>query len=222
VTRRLPSRGDAHFVVGLTGGIGSGKSAAAEEFATLGAQVVDTDEIARELTAPGGAAMPHIKSLFGDAFVAASGALDREAMRRHVFADPAAKLALERLLHPMIRAESQRRIAEARGPYVVHVVPLLVESPDYRSRVDRVLVVDAPEALQIERVRARSGLAPADVQAIMRSQASRAERLAAADDVIDNAGSLQALREQVGSLHRKYLQLAKSAQSRVVRRPQND
>jgi dephospho-CoA kinase len=200
----------ARPVIGLTGGIGSGKSAAAEEFSRLGATVVDTDEIARALTAPGGAAMPHVKSLFGDAFVAPSGAMDREAMRRHVFADPAARQALERLLHPMIRAESERRIAEARGPYVVHVVPLLIESPDYRPRVDRVLVVDAPEEVQVARVRARSGLAPSEVQAIMRSQAARAQRLAVADDVIDNAGSLAALRRQVAALHERYLRLANS------------
>lgn len=201
------------LVVGLTGGIGSGKSAAAEQFARLGAAVVDTDEIARTLTAPGGGAMPHIKSLFGDAFVAPSGAMDREAMRRRVFADPAAKRALEGLLHPMIRAESERRIAEAQGPYVVHVVPLLIESAGYRSRVDRVLVVDAPEEVQVERVRARSGLGEAEILAIMRSQASRAERLAAADDVIDNRGTLQALRDQVAALHEKYLRLAKTAQT---------
>jgi dephospho-CoA kinase len=199
------------FVVGLTGGIGSGKSAAAEAFARLGATVVDTDEIARRLTEPGGAAMPHIRSLFGDAFVAASGAMDREAMRRRVFSDPAARLALERLLHPMIRAESQRRIAEATAPYVVHAVPLLIESADYRARVDRVLVVDAPEETQVARVGARSRLAPDEVRAIMRSQASRAERLAAADDVIDNGGGLDALRAQVESLHVKYLALAKTA-----------
>jgi dephospho-CoA kinase len=197
-------------VIGLTGGIGSGKSAAAEEFARLGAEVVDTDEIARELTAPGGAAMPHIKSLFGEAFVAPSGAMDREAMRRRVFGDPAAKQSLEQLLHPLIREESARRIARARAPYVVHVVPLLVESRDYRSRVDRVLVVDCPEELQVERVRARSGLGAAEVRAIMLTQAPRAERLAAADDVIDNGGDRAALGAQVGRLHAKYLELAKT------------
>jgi dephospho-CoA kinase len=197
------------LVVGLTGGIGSGKSAAADEFARLGACVVDTDEIARELTGPGGGAMPHLKSLFGDAFVSGSGAMDRAAMRRHVFADPAAKQALERLLHPMIRAESQRRIAAAKAPYVVHVVPLLVESPDYRSRVDRVLVVDVAEDVQIARVSARSGLSVDEVRAIMAAQATRAARLAAADDVIDNSGSLEALRGQVRALHAKYLALAK-------------
>ena len=200
------------FVVGVTGGIGSGKSTAADEFARLGAAVVDTDEIARELTAPGGAAMPHIRSLFGEAFVSASGGMDREAMRRRVFSDPAARQALERLLHPMIRAESQRRIAAARAPYVVHVVPLLVESPDYRSRVDRVLVVDAPEEAQVERVGARSRLAPDEVRSVMRSQASREQRLAAADDVIDNRGDLAALRAQVAALHAKYVALARAAQ----------
>ena len=200
-------------MVGLTGGIGSGKSAAADEFARLGAAVVDTDEIARELTAVGGAAMPHIRSLFGEAFVAPSGAMDREAMRRRVFADPLARQALERLLHPMIRAESERRIAAATAPYVVHVVPLLVESGDYRGRVDRVLVVDAPEDLQVQRVGARSGLPPAEVRAIMASQASRERRLAAADDVIDNAGDLCALHAQAAALHAKYVALAKSAKT---------
>ena len=198
-------------MIGLTGGIGSGKSAAADEFARLGAAVIDTDAIARELTAPGGAAMPHVRALFGEAFVAPSGAMDREAMRRRVFADPGARQALEGLLHPMIRAESERRIAAARAPYVVHVVPLLVESPDYRSRVDRVLVVDAPEDLQVQRVGARSGLAPQEVRAIIASQASRQARLAAADDLIDNGGDLDALRAQVAALHAKYVALAKQA-----------
>jgi len=195
------------FVVGLTGGIGSGKSAAADEFAALGATVVDTDAISRELTETGGAAMAEIERIFGMDFVSA-GALNRKRMREHVFADPAAKRALEALLHPMIREESARRIAAAAGPYVVHVVPLLVESPDYRQRVDRVLVVDAPEETQVERVRARSQLSADEVRAIMRGQISRAERLAAADDVIDNRGSRDALRKQVGALHRKYLQFA--------------
>jgi len=196
------------FVVGLTGGIGSGKSAAAQEFGRLGAALVDTDVIARELTEPGGAALAHIKALFGEAFVAPSGAMDRKRMREHVFADAAAKRALEELLHPMIRAEAERRIAQAAAPYVLYVVPLLVESGSYRTRVDRVLVVDAPEALQLARVRARSGLGEAEVRAIMASQLSRAARLAAADDVIDNGGSIQALRNQVAALHAKYLKLA--------------
>ena len=197
------------FVVGLTGGIGSGKSAAAEEFARLGASVVDTDAIAHALTQQGGAAVPEVEKLFGKEFVR-DGAMDRKKMRDHVFADPAAKQALENLLHPLIREESARRIAAASGPYVVHVVPLLLESPGYRSRVDRVLVVDASEQAQLARVRARSGLSADEVRAIMRTQVSRAERLAGADDVIDNSGSLEALRKQVGALHQKYLQFARA------------
>ena len=202
----------APLVVGLTGGIGSGKSAAADAFAELGATIVDTDAIAHELTRPGGAAMPHIASLFGEAFVGQSGALDRAKMRERVFSDPAAKAALERLLHPMIREESVRRISGSTGPYVVHVVPLLVESGDYRKRVHRVLVVDAPEALQVERVMQRSRLPEDEVRAIMRTQASRAERLAAADDVIDNTGTVDALRKQVVALHGKYLKMAATPQ----------
>ena len=198
------------FVVGLTGGIGSGKSAAADEFAALGASVVDTDAIARELTDKGGAALADIERRFGAAFLDASGAMNRKKMRDHVFADPAAKQALENLLHPLIREESARRIVAASGPYVVHVVPLLLESPGYRDRVDRVLVVDASEQAQLARVRARSGLSADEVRAIMRTQVSRAERLAGADDVIDNSGSLEALRKQVGALHQKYLQFARA------------
>lgn len=198
------------FIVGLTGGIGSGKSAAADAFEKLGASVVDTDLIAHELTRAGGAAIAGVRQLFGDAVIAADGAMDRKAVRERVFSDPAAKRRLEALLHPMIRAESERRIAAATGPYVVHVVPLLVESPGYRERVQRVLVVDCPEALQVERVRARSGLAAEAVRAIMRSQVSREERLAAADDVIDNSGTLAALQKQVRKLHQTYLELARS------------
>ncbi len=173
-------------MVGLTGGIGSGKSAAADEFARLGATVVDTDAIAHELTGVGGAALPQIAGVFGQDFIR-DGKMDRQRMRERVFSDPAAKQCLEGVLHPMIRQESERRIAAAPGPYVVHVVPLLIESPDYRRRVDRVLVVDLPEAMQIARVRERSGLGEDEVRAIIRTQAQRQARLAAADDVIDNA-----------------------------------
>jgi dephospho-CoA kinase len=196
------------LVVGLTGGIGSGKSAAADEFGRLGATIVDTDLIAHELTAAGGAAVPQVEKIFGKDFVA-GGAMDRKRMREHVFSDAQAKRRLESLLHPLIREESGRRIAAAPGPYVVHVVPLLVESPDYRKRVDRVLVVDVPEEVQVARVRARSGLPEDQVRAIMHTQAARADRLAAADDVIENSGSLEALRKQVAALHRKYLQLSR-------------
>jgi dephospho-CoA kinase len=196
------------FVVGLTGGIGSGKSAAAEEFDRLGATVVDSDAIAHELTRAGGAAVDGVRQLFGDAYVDASGAMDRGRVRKLVFADPAAKKKLEALLHPLIRAESQRRIDTATGPYAVHVVPLLVESPDYRSRVDRVLVIDCSEELQLARVRMRSRLSEREVRRIIAAQVPRTERLAAADDVIDNDGSLDALRRQVRALHERYVALA--------------
>jgi dephospho-CoA kinase len=198
----------SRFVVGLTGGIGSGKSAAADEFARLGATVVDTDAIAHELTQVGGAALPEIARIFGKDFIR-DGKMDRQRMRERVFSDPVAKKMLEGLLHPLIREESKRRIAAAAGPYVVHVVPLLIEAPDYRRRVDRVLVVDAPEEAQLARVGARSGLPEAEVRAIVRTQAAREARLAAADDVIDNGGPLDALRNQVAALHQKYLQFAK-------------
>ena len=195
------------FVVGLTGGIGSGKSAAADEFAKLGASVVDTDAIAHALTEKGGGAVAEVGRLFGSEFIV-GGAMDRKRMRQRVFADPQAKRMLEGLLHPMIREESARQIASAPGPYVVHVVPLLIESSDYRTRVDRVLVIDAPEETQLARVRARSSLPEEEVRRIMRTQVARAERLAAAGDVIDNGGSRDALRKQVAALHQKYLQFA--------------
>ena len=201
------------YVIGLTGGIGSGKSAAADQFALLGAAVVDTDAIAHELTRPGGAAIPRVREQFGDASIGADGAMDRKKVRELVFADPSAKKKLEALLHPMIRAESQRRIAAAAGaaPYVVHVVPLLIESPDYRGRVQRVLVVDCAEEVQVERVRQRSRLGEEEVRRIIAAQASRAARLEAADDVIDNSGPLAALRPQILLLHERYLALARQA-----------
>lgn len=198
------------FIVGLTGGIGSGKSAAAERFAELGAAVVDTDAIAHELTRPGGAAIGPIRAAFGNGVITPEGALDRGAMRRLVFRDAEAKGRLEAILHPMIRAETDRRARAALAagaPYIVLVVPLLVESGSYRRRVNRVAVVDCGEETQVRRVVARSGLAPEEVRAIMAAQASRARRLEAADDVIDNEGDLAALRAQVDALHRKYLEL---------------
>ncbi|HEX5092047.1 MAG TPA: dephospho-CoA kinase [Burkholderiales bacterium] len=199
------------FVVGLTGGIGSGKSAAAERFARLGAAVVDTDAIAHELTRAGGAALAEVRRQFGDDSIGADGAMDRARMRALAFRDAEAKTRLERLLHPMIREESERRIAAARAPYVVHVVPLLIESPGYRDRVSRVAVVDCPPELQIERVQRRSGLSREDVQRILDAQLPREARLAAADDVIDNAGTLDALHKQVDLLHARYLQRAQPA-----------
>jgi len=194
------------FVVGLTGGIGSGKSAAADEFARLGASVVDADAIAHELTRPGGAAIAAIRSAFGDAAIAADGSMDRKRVREIVFADRAAKSRLEGILHPMIRAESRRRLEAARGPYAVLVVPLLIESRDYRERVHRVAVVDCSEEQQLARVGARSGLAPDEVRRIIAAQASRDERRAAADDLIDNSGTLAALHQQVAALHTRYIE----------------
>lgn len=195
-------------IIGLTGGIGSGKSAAADRFAALGTSVVDTDLIAHALTTAGGAAMPAIRSAFGERVVTPEGALDRKAMRDLAFADPAQRQRLEGILHPMIRQESERQIGEAEGPYVVLVVPLLVESGSYRERCHRLCVVDCPTDMQIARVIARNGLPEEQVRAIMRSQASREQRLAAADDVIDNSGDLASLFAQVDALHRRYVQLA--------------
>ena len=196
------------YIVGLTGGIGSGKSAAADRFAALGAALVDTDAIAHELTAVGGAAMPALEAAFGPEVAAPDGALDRARMRRLVFADPAARQRLEAILHPMIRNLSAERCRQAPTAYVILAVPLLVESGTYRERCDRIVVVDCPESLQISRVMARSGLSEPEVRAIMANQASRAERLAAADDVVANDGDLASLEMRVGELHRSYLRLS--------------
>lgn len=196
------------YVVGLTGGIGSGKSAAAERFAALGATVIDTDAIAHELTAPGGGAIGAIREAFGDAVITPADALDRAAMRARVFADAETRKRLESILHPLIRGESARRCGAASTPYVVLAVPLLIESGHWQTRCDRVCVIDCPEPEQIRRVMARSGLNEAEVRAIIATQASRAERLAAADDVVDNAGDLAALHAQIDALHRRYLAAA--------------
>lgn len=201
----------SNFIVGLTGGIGSGKSAAAAFFGELGAAVVDTDVVAHELTSPGGAAMAAIHGAFGAVVIAENGALDRAAMRRLVFSDAAAKVRLESILHPLIRDESQLRCDRdlALGaPYAVLVVPLLVESGTYRNRVSRVAVVDCAESTQIARVMARNGLAREEILRIMATQATRAERLAAADDTLNNDGDISGLQARVTELHRKYLILA--------------
>jgi dephospho-CoA kinase len=201
------------YIVGLTGGIGSGKSAVADLFAAQGARIIDADVIAHTLTAPQGAAMPAIRAAFGEAMITAEGALDRAAMRARVFAEPQERQRLEAILHPLIRAETDRQAAASLGlaPYVVLVIPLLVESGAYRGRVDRLVVVDCPEATQISRVMARNGLSAEEVERIMQTQATRAQRLAVADDLIDNGGGLAALAPQVLRLHRKYLELAGDA-----------
>lgn len=199
------------FTVGLTGGIGSGKSLVADLFAAHGAAIIDTDLIAHQLTMPGGLAIPAIGTAFGAGFIDADGAMDRAKMRQLVFADADAKQRLEAILHPLIQQECERAAANADGAYLMFAVPLLVESGRWRQRVTRILVVDCPEQQQIERVMRRSGLTEPQVRAIMAAQASRAERLAAADDVIVNDGPVTALAPQVERLHAQYLAQAKSA-----------
>lgn len=195
------------LVIGLTGGIGSGKSTVADLFAERGATIVDTDLVSHQLTRSGGAAIDAIRAAFGESVLRADGALDRDAMRERAFGDPQARSRLESILHPMIRAESLRQIDAADGPYVVYVVPLLVESGGRSGRVDRVLVVDCPVEVQVERVMRRSGLTAERVASILAAQASREQRLAAADDVIDNAGTPDRLPTQVDALHERYLGL---------------
>lgn len=196
------------FVVGLTGGIGSGKSTVADLFSSLGAAVVDTDAIAHEMTGAQGAAMPEIAESFGQAVLLSDGGLDRAAMRRLVFSDRSAKSRLEAILHPMIRRESEFRCQATTAPYVLLVVPLLIESGDYRQRVDRILVVDCDETVQISRVMARSRLSADEVQAIMDTQVARSERLAVANDVVSNSENLEDLSPQITALHQRYLELA--------------
>lgn len=197
------------FLVGLTGGIGSGKTTVADMFAARGAAIVDTDQIAHWLTAPGGAAIGQIRAQFGDAFLTADGAMDRAKMREYVFAEPPAKARLEAILHPLIRSETERAAQQTKGDYLVFVVPLLVESgPSWKQRVARVLVVDCPEDIQIRRVMKRSGLSESEVRAIMAAQVSRQQRLATADDVINNDGDALALVPQVDRLHALYTSLA--------------
>jgi dephospho-CoA kinase len=197
------------YVVGLTGGIGSGKSAVAQLFARRGVVVVDTDVIAHELTASGGAAIDAIRKAFSQDMIGPDGALDRAAMRRLAFSDPAARGTLESILHPLIRRESDAQVEHAPGPYVVLVVPLLIESGVDRRRYQRVLVVDAPEAVRIARVASRSGLEPPEIRAIMAAQAPRAEQLSQADDIIDNSGPIGSLDTQVDRLHASYLARAR-------------
>ena len=193
------------YIVGLTGGIGSGKSKAAEIFAELGADVVDTDAISHELTGPGGAAMRPIAEAFGAEYLREDGGLDRARMRSLVFSDPEARRALETILHPRIRAAVSERIAASRAPYVLLVVPLLLETAAYADTLDRILVVDCDESLQVERTMARSRLTEDEVHRIMAAQVPRAERLRRANDVISNDGDIKALRSLAESLHRQYL-----------------
>jgi dephospho-CoA kinase len=196
------------FSVGLTGGIGCGKSTVADLFAALGATIVDTDVIAHALTAPQGAAMPAIVAEFGPDFAQPDGALDRARMRTLVFSDATARARLEAILHPRIRAATEAAGQAATGAYVIYVVPLLIESGSWRERVTRVLAIDCSEDTQVARVMQRSHLSADEVRAIMATQVTRARRLAEADDVVDNDAGLEALQAQVQALHERYLALS--------------
>lgn len=204
--------------VGLTGGIASGKSTVAQHFAALGVAVIDADQVYRELTAPGEPLLqrllerfgPPVRRHLGGELRREDGGLDRALLRRLVFEDAAERRALGELTHPAIRARMQARAAEAGGVYQIHVVPLLVEN-HAESRYERVLVVDCPETLQVQRLVARDGTTPAQARALLAAQASRAARLAAADDVIVNDSAPEALAPQIAALHAKYLALATAA-----------
>lgn len=201
------------YCVGVTGGIGSGKSSAAALFAERGAGIVDTDDIAHEMTRPGGRAMPAIITAFGPGIAAADGSLDRAAMRQRVFAEPAQRKVLEGILHPLIRAEARDRVNSSTAPYAMLVVPLLLETGGYPDLVRRVLVIDCEESQQISRTMQRSALTEEAVRAIMAAQLPRQQRLAGADDVLLNDGDLSSLRSQIGSLHDRYLALAATSRN---------
>lgn len=192
------------YCVVLTGGIGSGKSLVARHFAALGVEVIDTDVIARALTGPDGEAMAAIRTAFGADYVAGDGSLDRQRMRGTVFADPAARRRLEGILHPLIRARVDAMLARSASPYVLLVVPLFLETAGYGEVADRVLVVDCEPSQQIGRVARRDGLSEAMVATMMAAQASRADRLAAADDVLDNRGDAADLEARVAALNASY------------------
>lgn len=194
------------LIIGLTGGIGCGKSTVARQFEALGVPVIDTDLIAREVVEPGQPALADIAERFGRQILDASGRLDRAGLRQRVFADPTERRALEAILHPRIRAEALRRIAALQAPYCILSVPLLIES-GWTELVDRVLLIDCPQELQIERAMARDGLPRRQIEAIMASQAERETRLRAADDIVRNDRDLDHLQRQVATLHQRYLAL---------------
>ena len=195
------------FTVALTGGIASGKSAVEQRFAARGVDIVDADLVAREVVAPGTPGIAEIAQSFGSEVLDADGALDRNAMRQHVFTDPEARRRLESIIHPRVRQAMREAADRMRGAYGILVIPLFVESGDYRW-VDRVLVVDVPRELQIRRLMARDGIARKLAESMLAAQATREQRLAVADDVIDNSADLDSLDAVVGALHQKYLVLA--------------
>ena len=198
------------MVVGLTGGIGSGKSTVSRLFEQLGVPVVDADVVAREVVEPGQPALAEVVAAFGEGVLAGDGRLDRARLRELVFASPERRRELEGILHPRIREEMARRVAAIEAPYCIESVPLLVES-GRSADVDRVLLVDLPERLQVERTLARDGGSEETVRAIIASQATREQRLAVADDVIDNSEPPAAVRRRVEDLHGRYLAAAASS-----------
>ncbi len=204
------------FSVGLTGGVGSGKSTIATMLSKRGAGLVDADAIAHQLTSAGGAAMAKLRESFGAEAIAPDGSLDRARMRARVFSDAAARAQLESLLHPMIRAAMRERAAmliNGGSHYVVHVVPLLVETANWRAYADRLLLVDCSAATQLARVCARTGIDEATARRIMGAQATRQQRLAAADDVLLNEAPLDHIERKVEHLHRAYLSIAATKRS---------
>jgi dephospho-CoA kinase len=205
--RAAPPARSKPLRIGLTGGIASGKSTVAHMFAALGVAVIDADQVARDVVAPGTALLARVIEEFGAQLRRADGSLERTALRRLVFEDPGKRSRLEALLHPAIRARTEQLAAQARGGYQIHVIPLLVET-NAGSQYQRVLVVDCPEALQLARLQARDGCDAEQARAILGSQAGRAARLAAADDVILNDSGTADLAPKVAALHQKYLGLA--------------
>lgn len=195
------------YRVGLTGGIASGKTTVADMFAALGAVLIDTDIIARDVVAPGTPGLKHIVDAFGKDLLHANGTLDRRVMRNIVFDDAAKRRQLEAILHPRIREETERQMQISGGPYQIVVVPLLLESP-LKDSVNRILVVDCSKAVQLERLLERDTETSEQACRMIDAQASREDRLALADDVISNAADLAATRQQVAALHRKYRSLA--------------
>jgi len=200
--------------IGLTGGIASGKSAVAQRFAELGVPVIDADESARIVVAPGTPGLAEVVGKFRGNVLTASGELDRPALRALIFADSIRRRELEAILHPLIRADMERRASAASGPYLVMAIPLLIEGGG-SERVDRVLVVDVDEEVQLKRLMARDGGTLEQAQAILAVQATRAARLRAADDVLPNVGSLSELRHGVDQLHQRYVDLARRRNGHV-------
>ena len=200
------------FRVGLTGGIASGKSTATKFFADLGVPIIDTDQVARDVVEPGQPPLEQLVARFGTSILTPDGHLDRPALRNIVFSDPKARADLEALTHPAIGAAVEARSAIAGGPYQILVLPLLVEK-SLGSQLDRVLVVDCDEELQLKRLHERDGSTPEQARAILNAQTSRGARLKAAHDVIKNDGDISAVRDQVAELHARYLELARQART---------